>query len=681
MSGIRKSAPMQLRSSGRQLFVLLALLLAGVCHAEVVEFTLVIERQSVHIAGHGSATMMTINGQVPGPTLRWRLGDRVRVAVHNRMTVPSSIHWHGILLPNLQDGVPGLTTPQVPAGGVYSYEFPIRHVGTYWYHSHTALQEQAGLYGAIVIEPPVPPADYDRDYVLVLSDWTKEDPNEIFRLLKSGTEHLARQKNAMQNVQGALREGALGAMLQRALMRMPPMDISDVAYGAFLANGKLQDQLAAAPGERIRVRIINAAASTYFYLDLAEQPLHVIAADGVDVQPVDMERLLIAVAETYDIIVTIPPEGALELAATAQDGSGRTSLWLGTGPQHHAPKVPAPNLYQLHAGHRMAAEMPASAHHQHATPRPMPPYAQLLAREATTLPDITHEIDLRLTGDMERYVWSFNDRTLAAAELIRIHKGETLRVNLENTTMMHHPLHLHGHFFRVVNGAGDHAPFKHTVDVPPLSTQTIEFAANEAGEWFFHCHILYHQKAGMARVFSYSGTEPDPKLQSVRKALFSDPWSVWGKAHLLSAFIKGTVQASSARHGLLLQWLSGWHRVPGTEHEGTALHRYRPSRFYGSIIGVNYEDEELNGVFGGELVLPLNIWSRLWVDTEGEFRAELEPEFALTENIEFASAVEYDTAERWEGRAALHYTLNQTTALTLSWHSDYGPGAGITLRY
>lgn len=670
---------MNLHSSRQQLLVLLALLLAGLCHAEVVEVTLVVERQLVHIAGGGTAPMMTINGQVPGPTLRWRLGDQIRINVHNRMTVPSSIHWHGILLPNLQDGVPGLTTPQVPAGGVYSYEFPIRHVGTYWYHSHTGLQEQAGLYGAIVIEPAVPPADYDRDYVLVLSDWTTEDPDEIFRLLKSGTESFARQKDTTQNVWDALRQGALGAMLQRALMRMPPMDISDVAYGAFLANGKLQDQLEAAPGERIRVRIINAAASTYFYLDLADQPLHVIAADGVDVQPVNMERLLIAIAETYDLIVTIPPEGALELAATAQDGSGRTSLWLGTGPQHHAPRVPAPDLYRMHAGHRMATEMPASAHHH--TPRPMPPYAQLRAREATTLPDITREINLRLTGDMERYVWSFNDRTLAAAELIRVNKGETLRVNLENATMMHHPLHLHGHFFRVVNGAGDRAPLKHTVDVPPLSTQTIEFLADAEGDWFFHCHILYHLKAGMARAFSYSGTEPNPELQQARKELFSDPWSVWGRAQLLSAFIQGTVHASSARHGLLLQWLTGWRRVPGTEHEGTALHRYRPSRFYGSIIGINYQEEKLNGVFGGEWVLPLNIWSRVWVDTEGEFRAELEPELPLTANIELSGAVEYDTAERWEGRAALHYTLNRTAALTLGWHSEYGTGAGVTLRY
>jgi FtsP/CotA-like multicopper oxidase with cupredoxin domain len=282
------------------LVVLCLLVFSEGSPAAVREYTLTIAYQTVNLTGQ-DVRAMTINGSLPGPTLRFRLGDTARIHVLNEMDEETSIHWHGILLPNLQDGVPYLTTPPIMPGTTYTYEFPIRHSGTYWYHSHTGLQEQRGVFGSIVIEPDVPDIKTDLDYVVMLSDWTDENPDEVLRTLKSGNDYYSLKKGSMQSVFGAVKAAALRDILKRSWMRMPPMDISDsdIAYDRFLVNGKPVAEIEARPGQSIRLRIINGSASTYFYIEFAGDTMRVVSADGVNIAPVNLRRLLIGVAETY----------------------------------------------------------------------------------------------------------------------------------------------------------------------------------------------------------------------------------------------------------------------------------------------------------------------------------------------------------------------------------------------
>ena len=309
-----------------------------------VEYDLTIARQAVNITGK-PAEGMTINGVSPGPTLRFREGDLARIRVHNRMDEDTSIHWHGILVPPGMDGVPYLSFPPIRPGETFTYEFPIRQRGTYWYHSHTHLQEQSGVYGSIVIEPLQGGPKPDRDHVVVLSDWTDEDPRTVNRTLKRGSHWYAFEKGSAQSILGAARLGMLGDYFLRELQRMPAMDIADVAYDRFLANGKPDSTLPAGPQEKVLLRVINSSSSSYFHLEFAGGPMTIVAADGQDVEPIQERRLLVGVAETYDLLVQIPAAGAYEFRATAHDGSGYASVWLGSGERHPAPEVPRPNLY------------------------------------------------------------------------------------------------------------------------------------------------------------------------------------------------------------------------------------------------------------------------------------------------------------------------------------------------
>jgi len=682
--------------------------LVGTSEARVIETDLFIQEGIVEIAGR-STQALTINGQIPAPTLRWREGDTVRIRVHNGLKTSASVHWHGLLLPNGQDGVPGVTNSPIEPDTSHIFEFPLHQSGTYWYHSHTGLQEQRGLYGAIVIEEEDPSDEPDRDHVVILSDWTHERPEEILRLLKSGNEVFSREKGSLQSVWGAYRAGGLDAMLKRSLNRMPPMDASDVAYDAFLTNGAPEQALEALPGERVRLRVVNAAASSYFYLDYAGGPIEITAADGKNVEPTDLGRILIAVAETYDVIVEVPTHGAAEFRATAQDGSGHTSLWVGQGQKHPAEDVPPPDLYAAHRGHsperehsvassgnsshrdsgehREAADPHPSAHGKvhrgRATDRPMAPYPQLRSNETTALHDSAprREIRLELTGDMERYVWSFDGKTLSEADMIPVKKGEVLRIVFDNKTMMHHPLHLHGHFFRVLNGQGARAPLKHTVDVSPLGTTTIEFLANEEGDWFLHCHILYHMKAGMARIVHYEGWTTPSALASSRKDLLKDHWYTWADAAVLSNFTQGYLTTSSTRNQLSLDWEVGWREVASAEYEFLASYRYHFNRFYRAIAGGHFQDGSNRAVFGLEALLPLNIESRVWVDTDGDFRVNLEKGLQITSRLGVSGELQYDTELKWEGRVLLLLNLNRQLELAAGWHSEFGFGGGLNLRY
>jgi len=775
------------------------LFICGSAQAAIVEYDLTIEHQMVNITSK-PVYGMTINGSIPGPTLRFNEGDTARIKVHNKMNVDTSIHWHGILVPPNMDGVPYISFPPIKPDSTFVYEFPIRQSGTYWYHSHTNLQEQSGLYGAIVINPKHAHLTPDQDYVILLSDWTNEDPHQVLRTLKRGSEWYAIQKGSGQSILGATRLGFLGDYFSRELQRMPAMDIADVAYDRFLANGKPESSLFANPGETVRLRIIDGSATTYFHLDFAGGSMKIIAADGQDVEPIEQGRFLIAVAETYDVLVRVPDKGAYEFRATSHDGSGYTTVWIGSGNKYPATDVPRPNLYHgmgkpdlkqifaltpagamgmpdsmvaagmfdqpgmsgmgpmqdmqgmthspapsemkmknmghdhegggnprheatlmkpevssepsmVHDDHKMEMssqtlrdgkrygsnfrflETDVSASKDLATDgidvsRPWPPYEKLRAVKPTNFKKdkTVREIRLTLDGDMERYVWFLNNKPLSESDSIRIREGEIARFIMINRTMMHHPMHLHGHFFRVLNGQGDYAPLKHTVDVAPMSTTVIEFDANEVGDWFFHCHLLYHMKSGMARMVHYEDFPLDPKVAPIRQNLYKDSWYFFGQADALINMTEGFLRLSSTRNIITAEWEVGWQGVDDTEWETLFTWDRYFNRFLNlfgglDVLGEGQVSDHTRGVFGLKYLLPLNLESRVWIDTDSGARVYLEKSFQLTPRLDLLGEVQYDTHKQWEGSAGIFYTLTQSISLVGKWHSDFSWGGGIQFRF
>ncbi len=729
-------------------------LAAAPVRAEVAEYHLIITRQQVSITGE-PAKAMTINGGIPGPTLRFKEGDTARVHVHNRMDVETSVHWHGVLVPNNMDGVPHLTYPPIKPGETFTYEFPVRQSGTYWYHSHTDLQEQSGVYGSIVIEPRQKRFSPDRDHVIVLSDWTNEDPHEVLRTLKRGSDWYAIEKGSGQSILGAARLGMLGEYFARELQRMPAMDVSDVAYDRFLANGRPESTLPGRPGETILLRIIDGSSASFFHLSYAGGPMTIVGADGQDVEPVDVGVLLIGIAETYDLLIRVPAEGAYEFRATAHDASGFASVWIGVGERHAAPAVPRPNLYHTMMDHlslnRIFAYSPAGAmgmadrdveagrfdepgmmgmgsmetedtrepeggdrspgtatmdhsalgHHgmdasarSDLAPdgmdprRPWPPYGKLRATKPTafSVDRLARRIRLTLDGDMERFVWFINNKPLSESDSIRIHKGEVVQFVMINRTMMHHPMHLHGHFFRVLNGQGDYSPLKHTVDVPPMSTTVIEFDADELGDWFFHCHVLYHMMSGMAGVLHYEGFELPPDLAAIRPVLYTDMWYFWGELDAMSHMGQGFFTASNSRNMLTADWQYGWQHVEKAHWEltltwGRCLNRFTTIFAGADLDGLEHNLETHNGVFGCRYLLPLNIESMAWIDTNGGFRFAAGKALQFTPRLTAFGNAEFDTETKWESRVGLSYTVSQSMSLVCQWHADYGAGGGIRVRF
>lgn len=665
------------------LFSLLALLATPLA-AKVVEYDLTISEQRLSPAGKVRSAL-TINGTIPGPTLRFREGDTAVLRVHNTLKhEETSIHWHGLLVPNAQDGVPYLTTPPIKAGTTLIYRFPLTHAGTYWYHSHTGLQEQQGVYGSIVIAPKQGEhVQADREHVLVLSDWTDEHPREVMRTLMRGSEWYAIKKGNAQSILGASQAGSLKDYLAREKVRMAPMDVSDVAYDAFLINGKTSSSLPGRPGERVRLRIINSAASTYFYLHSATGPLTIVAADGPPVRPANVNRLLIGMAETYDVIVTIPKSGSWEFRATAQDNSGHASVFLGTGSPRHAQALPSPNLYAME-------HMLNSALQDHETPmsemrndaRPGAPYAFLKSVRSTVHSGKTpRKITLRLTGDMRRYIWSFNGKTLAEESTIPVQKGEVLRVELINDTMMHHPLHLHGHFFRLLNRHGDFSPLKHTVDVPPMGTRVIEFLANEEGDWFFHCHLLYHMDAGMARVFSYRAFR-DPEHKPALDPKLTNPWFFMVNGRVMNNMTMGNAMAMTGRENFGVMWDYGFKDHKEFEIDFYWSHYFNPNLSSFGGYRITNEPESENRFFGGVAYrLPYMVESSLALDSEGDLRIGIGKELQLTPRLSAYADIEYDTNTQWEWSAGASFLLNKQLSLTTGYNSDHGWGGGLGFRF
>lgn len=679
----------------KYLIILVALVFSSNLYSKSRTFDLTIKKNIVNYSGKPRMAM-TVNSGIPGPTIEANIGDNLTINVHNEMDVETSIHWHGILLPNRQDGVPYLTTPPLKPGKTLKFEFPLIHSGTYWYHSHTGLQEQRGVYGSIVIRDEKDKDEADREYVVVLSDWTDEDPNEVMRTLKRGSHYYALKKGAMQSILGAINNGALNSAFKQSLERMPPMDISDVAYDAFLTNGKKIDYLQANPGEIVKLRIINAGASTYFYTEYAAHRQRIIAADGIRVKPFRNKRNLIAIAETYDITIKVPETGMAEFRATAQDGSGHTSLMIGNTDSktiQYAEDIPKPDLYNLHSGHDMTAmnhekighHENHSMHHE-SIERPMPPYSKLQALEDTRIQSSqpVRNIEFTLNGDMKRYVWTFNGKTLRETDFIKINKGEKVRITLKNETMMHHPMHLHGHFFRVLNQKGKLSPLKHTVDVPPMGSQIIEFEANMDKDWFFHCHVLYHMKAGMSRIFSYDQSEYETDMLKWHDMFKNkkDTWYQWSDISFMDHMTKGKAITMNTRTTFMAKWEYNWDK----KHHLNLSYGHYYDRFFSTEFGVQIDDnpEEKSDpkIYAGiNYLLPFLFESQIRVDHEGVVKLILEKELQLTDRLHIHLDGTYDSDKQSEWGTMLSYTVNKNFDIAVKKHSEFGLGAGFTIRF
>jgi CopA family copper-resistance protein len=518
---------------------------------DIVDIT--IERKEMPIAG-GTARPITINGSVPGPIIRLQEGRNAVLRVHNRLDEDTSIHWHGILLPFEMDGVPGVTFPGIPPGETFEARFPVKQNGTYWYHSHSGLQEQEGQYGALVIDPAEPDPGtptYDREYSVVLSDWTFEDPESVFRNLVVAEGYYNYHKRTVGDFfDNVADKGWQETWAERTAwghMRMSSRDMLDVTGAAYtyLINGLGPDANWTAifrPGERVRLRFINASAMTFFDIRIPGLKMTVIEADGQPVEPVEVDEFRFGVAETYDVIVEPAEDRAYTLVAEAMDrsGMGRATLAPRAGMQAEVPELrptPGRDLADMGMGPAMMAGSGGPAdwvlagrevmhgpdkHGAGAAMVAMNPqyrlddpgvglqdadhrvlvYEDLKARRPyPDQRDPEREIELHLTGNMGRYMWSFNGEQFTGTDgPIRFHHGERLRLVMVNDTMMDHPIHLHGLWMHLENGYGELRPRKHTIVVKPGEMLSAQISADAPGYWFFHCHLLYHMHAGMARV-------------------------------------------------------------------------------------------------------------------------------------------------------------------------------------
>ncbi len=507
---------------------------------------------------------ITVNGSLPAPILRWREGDTVNVRVANTLQGhPTSIHWHGLLLPANMDGVPGLSFNGIAPGEAYQYRFTLRQSGTYWYHSHSMFQEQAGLYGALIIDPLQPaPYRFDREHVILLSDWTDLDPGALFRRMKKLAEHDNYYKRTLPDfLRDVRREGWAAATADRGMwgrMRMTPTDISDINAHTYtyLLNGT-------APagnwtglfrrGEKVLLRFINGGSMTYFDVRIPGLKMTVVAADGQYIHPVSIDEFRIAPAETFDVIVE--PSGQDAYTIFCQD-MGRTGFAAGTLAVRHGLQAPVPardprplltmsdmghdmghgaamaghdmkgmeGANMGHAGHGSARNAPRHAASENGNPlvdmQSMATDPKLddpgiglrdNGRQVLTYgamhslfddPDGREpgrEVELHLTGHMEKFSWSFDGIPFASAEPLRLTYGERMRIVLVNDTMMQHPIHLHGVWSDLENAAGEFQLRKHTIDMPPGTRRSYRVRADALGRWAYHCHLLYHMEAGMMR--------------------------------------------------------------------------------------------------------------------------------------------------------------------------------------
>lgn len=721
------------------------------------EYTLIIKEEIVNKAGK-EVKGMTVNGTIPGPTLEFTEGEYAVIYVKNEMSVETSVHWHGMLLPNFYDGVPYLTTPPIEPGHTQKYEFPLKQSGTYWYHSHTMLQEQSGVFGSLVINPKEKTLDYDKDLVLMLSDWTNEKPMNVLRNLKRGNEWYGMKKGTSTPLNKVIARGAFGAQLDFWRQRMEGADIADIYYPAFLVNGQQQPEYPDfKAGEKVRLRIINGSASTQFWMTFGGDMPTLVSADGLNVEPIQKNKTFIAIAETYDFIVTVPQNGKIEFRAMAQDGSGTATAFIGNGKVLPAEVVPKPDKIKMMQ--KMAKmDMKMGAHALKFRPKKDERfemkeeygmkmdemnmdktgeikmkddkmnmgmskdsemeddsdmkgmdmfseynYDYLKSTEKTTYDkDIpVKEILLNLTGNMNRYIWSMNGVPLSETDQIKINHKEVTRITLNNLTMMHHPMHLHGHFFRVINKNGEYSPLKHTVNVPPMQEVTIEFYGNEYGDWFFHCHILYHMMGGMARVISYD-TPRDIRMKEYPGSKLiheTNQWYSWGMLDAASHMTEFNFTTSNIRNQFNVMAEYGWNE--NLEAEVTYehyLHDYL--RVFG---GVNIENEmedsldELSttAIVGMRYLTPYLFNLDVRIDNKLRPQISLSREIIIFPRTAIFGNYEYQADFGWVDElpagdnfanevvwnAGVEYFLSRNFSLMASYDNRFGTGGGLSVRF
>lgn len=716
----------------------------------VVRYDLTIKDTIVNFSGKEKRAI-AVNEQIPMPTLTFTEGDIAEIVVHNKLKESTSLHWHGLFLPNKEDGVPYLTQMPIKPNETFTYRFPIIQSGTHWYHSHSGLQEQIGMYGSMVLlkkkdDPSFRKGIDDLPEVpIILSEWTDIKPENVQRMLRNANDWAAIKKGTVQSYSEAIKAGHFKTKLGNEMKRMLAMDVSDVYYDKFLINGKNESQLSQfKSGDKVRLRISNGGASSYFWLSYAGGKMTVVANDGNDVEPVEVDRLIIGVSETYDVVVTIPNENiAYEFLATPEDRTKSASIYLGNGKVQLTSRMPKLKyfegmkmmndmmnmdgsmddmgmnmsfqkmdmntvMYPEITGNpemKMDNKMNHSNHSMNVKQDIVTlNYGMLKAPHPTTLPKDApvRELRFELTGNMNRYVWSMDNKVLSETDKILIKKGENVRITLYNGSMMRHPMHLHGHDFRALNGQGEFAPLKNVLDIMPMETDTIEFLANAEGDWFFHCHILYHMMAGMNRVFSYEEQAPNPYL----------PNKIWAYKKLQSEsnkfhFMAENDFATNGNDGMLIfhntrwsfgtEWRLGYNDEHGYEME-THIGRYvGKNQWFMPFIGFDWRYRNQNGEveknlfgqtntkdqravlsLGAKYTLPMLVefQGELFMDGNVKFQLMRE-DIPISPRLRWAFMVNTDK----EYMTGFKYITTRNLGISTHYDSDMGIGFGVTLNY
>ena len=723
---------------------------------KVVRYDLYVRDTIVNFTGKEKHAI-AVNGQIPMPTLTFTEGDTAEIYVHNELKEGTSLHWHGLYLPNKEDGVPYLTQLPIAPNSTHVYRFPIIQNGTHWYHSHSGLQEQIGMYGSLILkkknnDPTFRKGIDDLPAVpIVLSEWTDIKPENVHRMLHNANDWFAIKKGTTQSYAEAIKAGYFKTKLTNEWKRMLAMDVSDVYYDKFLINGKNESQLTQFKGgDKVRLRISNGGGSSYFWLSYAGGKITVIANDGNDVEPIEVDRLIIGVSETYDVIVTIPVNNiSYQFLVTPEDRTNSASIYLGNGIKQLISPMPKLKYFEgmkmmnnmmnmdgsmddmgmnmslqkmdmnivmypeitgdpemkmdtMKTGGKMEhAEHTMKSNEDIVTLN----YSMLKSPEPTTLPKDApvRELRFELTGNMNRYVWSMDNKVLSETDKILIKKGENIRIILYNGSMMRHPMHLHGHDFRVLNGQGDYAPLKNVLDIMPMELDTIEFNANMDGDWFFHCHILYHMMAGMNRVFSYENSAPNPLLPN-KKWAYKKLQSESNKFHfmaendLASNGNDGMIMLQNTRWSIGTEWRLGYHDRHGYETE-THIGRYigKMQWFMPFVgfdwryrkLGIDFQEENIFGqtnskdnraVFsiGANYTLPLLLILQAEIFTDENIRFQLMREdIPITPRLRMAFMVNTDK----EYMGGFKYIISRNLAISTHYDSDMGIGVGVNLSY
>jgi len=523
------------------------------------EFDLIVAETAVNYTG-SPRMATTINGSIPSPILRWREGDTVTIRVTNHLNTSTSIHWHGIILPYQMDGVPGISFAGIPPGETFTYRFKVEQAGTYWYHSHSGFQEQTGMYGTIIVEPRGGEhIRADRDYVVQLSDWTDEDPMKVFAKLKKQSDYYNfNAPTAMDFFRDASERGLGKAMERRRMwnqMRMSPTDLADISAHTYtyLMNGTTPAGNWTGlfnPGERVRLRFISSGTQSFFDVRIPGLKMTVVHVDGQDIEPVTVDEFRCGPGETYDVLVT-PQDDAYTIFAQSMDRTGYARGTLSTRADLTAPvpELDEPEWLTMtdmmgamaqgsamagmssmnHNGHGMSGGMNKNTTPvRHAKSEYGPSVDMRVDMPRTNLDDpgiglrnngrrvLTYadiktpgdpvdprdpgrDIELHLTGNMERYTWSFDGLEFGKSTPIHFRYGERLRVILHNDTMMTHPMHLHGMWSDMEDANGEFLARRHTISVQPAQRISFRVTADALGRWAWHCHLLYHMDAGMFR--------------------------------------------------------------------------------------------------------------------------------------------------------------------------------------